>query len=193
MKRYTIILAAAALLGLAACKDTKEHFTLDTYFKEFFRYKDGSQWTYVLASDTTKKETVTVAGLQDGKMVYDAFDQEFFAYDLNSDVENQIKIRAVADQHKINRMGFIYSDVTYFSIFELFYSDGAFSATSGVNDVLTYHPTYVVDGKTYSEVVEMLPYNNNYFTAVYFAKNTGIIRKDYKNGKTYYLRSYSLK
>ncbi len=183
----------AALLGFASCKETKQHFTLNSYFKEFFRYGNNSQWTYVLASDTTLKERVTLAGLQDGKMVYDAFDQEFFAYDLNSDVENQIKIRAVADQNNINRLGFIYFDVTYTTIFELFYSEGVFSATSGRNDVLNFLPTYTVNGKTYNEVVEMLPNNNNYFTAIYFAKNIGIIRKDLKNGKTYYLQSYSLK
>lgn len=182
------------LLFTAACNkfETVKHFTINPSVKSFFQYKTGSTWEYVLETDSTKKAVTTVLNYREGKMVWDAFTQDFFEYDLVSPLDSLIKLRAIADENNISWTNFLYRDTTYKVALQWFNVNGNFTAVNGTGDTLNLLSSKMVKGVTYNSVMELAPARKTLFRKVWIAQNVGIIQKQLKNGDMYMLKTYSL-
>ncbi|MCC7298003.1 MAG: hypothetical protein IT244_06680 [Bacteroidia bacterium] len=191
MKRIQFLFLFS-LLFLGACDkfSTKKHYTLDPSFRTFFNYQNGSEWKYFEVSDTSKVETVTVSGYLSGRMTWDAFDQEFIQYDLVSDKDSTLKLRAVADENNVARASLLVKDTLFKQCAEWYYVSGQFAGSA--LDSFVMHPTYVQNGKSYNEVIELIPKSSILFKRLFIAKSIGIIRKELKSGKTFVLKSYQV-
>lgn len=180
------------LLFFSNCKDTRKQFTLDGYFKEFFAFGNGSEWTYVLASDTQQKMHMKVHNYSNGRMDWDAFSQEFIDYDLFCDNGDTFKIRAIADEGNVVRSSLFVLDSFLRVSNQWFYTTNNFSTVLANGDTIAMLPVFRVGDIEYSNVLEVIPSFKRYFKRFYIAKNIGFIRRDMVNGKTYLLKSYSL-
>ena len=180
------------ILSLGSCKKwaTKQEYTLDPGFRSYFNYKNGSEWNYIEINDTTKKETVTVTGFMDGKMVWDALEQEFLQYDLISTRDSSYKIRLIADANNVGRAAILVKDTLYKQAAEWYYVGGNFAGTVGSGDTFIFHSNYTQAGKSYTDVIEFKPKKDNYFQRIWLASKVGIIRKELKSGEVYILKSY---
>lgn len=194
MKRLLLLVVPALFIFLGSCSklDSKKHFTLNPEFVAYFKFNKGSQWKYYEQSDTTLIETAVATDLVEGKMVWDAFDQEFIQYDVESDLPSHYKIRAVADENEVTKATFFVLDSFYRIGAQWYYSNGNFNAVANTGDSLRVLPTYTTGGKTYNSVLELKPANSDHFKTMHIAKNIGIIRKELKSGKTFILKSYQL-
>lgn len=194
MRRFLLSISLIGFFALGGCDkfSTVQHFTLDPSIKAFFNYNDGSRWNYVLESDTNVKEVVTVQGHKEGKMVWDAFTQEFFDYDLVSDRDSSLKLRAIADENNVCRAALLVKDTSYKQVVSWYYTGGFYSGANGNQDTLDMRNQVTINGINYSNVLVISPASNPYYRKLYFAKNIGIIRKELTGGKVYTLRSYSV-
>lgn len=195
MRRILFYLISLTLVALGSCGKftSKKHYTLDPDFKVFFNYHDGSQWKYVLESDTNIVEIVSVVNHKEGRMDWDAFDQEFFEYDLLSDRDSNCKLRAIADENKVTRAAFFRKDTgVYHLALEWYFSDGSYHSSGGTGDSVRVLPQKIVNGRLYTNVLEIVPADHSRYNRMYIARNVGIVRKELANGKVYLLKSYSL-
>jgi hypothetical protein len=192
MSRFILVLAALFLVLIGGCGKSQKHFKLDPAFKQYFLFKNGSKWLYSSVSDTSDKETITSHDLMEGKMFWDAQDQEFIQVDLFSDRDSSYKLRAIADDQDVNRAVVIVKDVQYKKTMEWFSAFGVLSGIKGTGDSFTLHPTYVVEGNTYNNVVELKPASPVRYKRLFMAPGVGIVRKEMLSGKTYVLKSYLL-
>lgn len=189
----TIILG---LLGIAistfsSCGklETKQEFKLADGFKDYLEFKEGTEWIFMKQSDTTITDTATVQGYQTGKMVYDAFTQEFFNYNILCRKDSSYLVRAVADRNQTDRISIIRDDPSFNIGVQLFKDQVGYAVVDGRGDILTTLDTFSVAGRKYSQVlkVELNP-NNPVFNTVYLVPGLGIVRKDCKTGVNWYLK-----
>jgi hypothetical protein len=189
---WTVILVLAFFAGSCEKLSSKKSYTIDPVFREYFNFKNGSQWKYILLSDTTVTETVELQGYLNGKSVWDAFEQEFLQYDLVSDIDSSYKLRAVADEFNSVNTSLLVKDTFYRIAAQWYYFSNTFTGLSGTGDSFTYHPQYLLRGKNYADVIELIPKGSRYFKALFMARHVGIIRKDMKGGKSYVLKSWQV-
>ena len=193
MKGKLLSIAALFILFVSCSKlNSRKHYKLDDNFRSFFNYNNGSIWNFVQENDTNYHEKVEVLAHLEGKMVWDGFDQEFFEYKLISDKDSEILFRAIADENDVGRAVILRKDTGYRHAAEWFYGQGQFSVVSGTGDSLIVHNSYTVLGKSYTDVIELVPKTSAYYRRILIAKKVGIIRKVMKNGKAYVLKSYSV-
>lgn len=192
MKHLKWVIVPALLFFAVSCAkfNSKKHYRLDSYFKSFFSFNNGSEWKYTLQSDTSVVETVKLVGFSKGIMSWDAFDQEFIQYDLHSDRDSIYKMRTVADDNGVALANLLVRDTFFRIAAQWFYNSNQFSGISGTGDTFNVHDTFYQNGKTYTDVIELRPKKSKYFKAVYMARNIGIIRKDFVSGRNYILKSY---
>lgn len=190
--RYIQFLLAAGLLLLSGCEklNSKKHYVLDAGFQTYFNFNNGSEWNYTEMGDSTDKEKVVVSGFLKGKMVWDAFDQEFLQYDLVSDRDSIYKLRSIADENNVARASLLVRDTAFKQAAEWYYVAGQFVGSSGSGDSFIYHASYSQGGKVYQDVIELKPKMSAYFKRIYMSRNVGIIRKELTSGKVYLLKSY---
>ncbi|MBL7812522.1 MAG: hypothetical protein JNL57_09895 [Bacteroidetes bacterium] len=193
VKTSGILISATLMLIGCTVFNSVQHYRLDPGFTSYFRYGNGSTWTYTLASDTQVKETVQMNGFQQGKMNWDGFDQEFFSYELITDNGSKELVRAVATEGQTARWALLIWDTSYRQAAEMYYTTAGFAGVSGQMDTLNFYSQYIAGDRNYTDVVELKLKNKRYYKALYFARNVGIIRKDQSNGKTWFLKNASLK
>lgn len=202
VKQFFYIAFSILLVGIAAsCKDSKKEFKIDSEFKQYFMFKEGSFWEFALASDSNTKEKVEIKNFEAANEVNDAFLAEFFKYELKSNREPSLELRAVADVDQTQFMSILVRDsfkTTLDSQFKfvsvLFKSSCCFAKASkfGVqNDIKTY-ADYPVGSKVYHDVVEIIPDSPKHFKKLAFAKNIGLIYREYADGHMWMLKNYSL-
>lgn len=194
MKKNWVSSFCAICILLVSCNklQTVQHFKMPPYMRDFFNYNDGSKWHYHEISDTNIKETVTVTGHREGKAVWDAFDQEFFEYDMSSDRDSMFKLRAIADENDIARLSLFQRDTSFKTMISWYFVGGAFSSISGTGDSVILHPQFVVNSISYADVLEFVPAIPRHIKRLFLARHVGIVRKDMANGKVFLLKSYTL-
>lgn len=194
MKRIIFFSFLGGLLLVSGCSkfESVKHFKMDAAVRSYFQYKEGSKWEYVLESDSNVRETTTVVNYLEGKMVWDAFDQEFFEYNLSSTRDSSLKLRAIADDKELSRASLIVKDTSYKLALQWTFAGGIYAAVSGTGDTLKTYSSKMVRGISYSDVMEFIPAKKVFYRNVWFAKNVGIIRKQRLNGEVMLLRSFSL-
>lgn len=178
--------------------ETKKHYTIDDDFKTYFRFKPESRWYYALAGDTQVKETLVLRNYEEGKIVTDAYEAEHFTFEMNSNREATFIARNIAYSPKTSIMAILCKDTFYQS------SDSAFKfaadlrkteagyGISSPDDTLNFYPNFYVGDIQYFNVLELKIKNSPFFKRLYFAKDVGIIRRDYRNGHIWLLRNYSV-
>ncbi len=193
-RKFILFGGAALFLLLGGCDkfSSVKHFVIDSGVRSYFQYKTGSNWEYVLQTDTNVKVTTTVLNYKEGKMQWDAFSQEFFEYDLSSPIDSLVKLRAIADDNNVTRINLLYRDTTFKVAMQWYYVGGIYTAVSGTNDTLNMLGTRNVNGKNYDEVMEYAPAKKSLYRKLWIARNVGIVRKEMKDGRVFLLRSYSL-
>jgi hypothetical protein len=192
MPRFIILFACLFLLSLGACDKSQKHFKLDPVFRQYFDFPNGSSWDYVALNDTTDKETVVAKDFLEGKIFWDALDQEFIQVDLHSNKDSIYKLRVIADDNNTNRASLFVKDTFFKTTMEWYTAFGIMAGVKGSGDSFTLHPSYTVRGKTYSNVMELRPLQSIEYIKLFVAPNVGVIRKDLVSGKSYVLKSYSL-
>lgn len=185
---------AAGLIFAAGCEKsgTKKEFLLDQQFRDYFYYRNGSEWNYILASDTNVKETVMVQNLKEGQMFWEDIVQDFFTYELSSNTDSLQIIRAIASDYNTGRWAMLYRDTTFKQVGELYYAASQIGGVQGNNDTVNYLSSMSVGDKTYNDVVELRSARKKIIRRLYFARKVGIIRRDYMDGRVYLLKSYTL-
>ena len=183
------------LLALGSCEklSQKEEFFLNPEFVNFFKFKEQSAWNYIEKGGSSTAASIEVVGPKEGVMDLGNNKQEFFSYELNSNGTKDMLIRAIADEDKINRLSLFVLDTSYKVVAELFYLEGSFRPYAGRSDVLIEHDTKEINGKTYSDVIEMQLKENEFLNKVFFANKVGIIALEEKSSRELLLSSYLLK
>ena len=195
MRSVFCILSALALLFFSACEKsgTRKLYVLDGYFKSYFEFKEGSTWNYYLYNDTNVKETIQLSNLVKGIMYWEDMEQEFFTYNLNSSIDSQMIVRAAATPDNTGRWALLYNQNNFRQIAELYYNTNQIGGVQGNNDTVTYLSTFNVSDVVYNDVIKLKSSRNRVVSHLYFAKNVGIIRRDYTDGRIFLLKSYLLK
>jgi hypothetical protein len=192
MPRLIAVFAVLLLVFTSSCEKSRKHFTLDPVLRQYFSFANGSQWKYTLLSDSSQLETVTVENYVNGKMVWDAMDQEFIQLDLISDKDSIYKHRAIADENNASRAVMFVRDGHFKTVMEWYSASGNLAGQKGSADSFTLHPTYTVQNKTYTNVIELKANKPVVFSRLFIAPNVGVIRKELLSGKVYVLKSYTL-
>jgi hypothetical protein len=189
------IISALALLFFSACEKsgTRKLYVLDGFFRSYFEFKEGSTWQYYLNSDTNVRETVQLSNFVQGIMIWEDMEQEFFTYSLNSSIDSQMIVRTAATPDNTGRWALLYNQNNYRQIAELYYNTNQLSGVQGNNDTVTYLSSFNVSDVVYNDVIKLKSSRNRVVSHLYFAKNVGIIRRDYVDGRIFLLKSYSLK
>jgi len=196
VKRIIYIANLFLLLGVfgscAKLQQKKEYF-LNQEFKKYFKFGAQSSWNYVENGGSSTAASMELNTPKEGILDLGEVKQEFFSYELNGTGTKNMLLRAVADEDKISRMSLFVSDTTYKVIVELFYLDGVFTSYAGRNDVLIEHASKEINGKTYSDVIELQLNENEFYEKVFFAAQVGIIALEEKSSRDLFLNSYILK
>ncbi len=195
MRSVICIISALALLLFSACEKsgTNKLYVLDGFFRSYFEFKEGSTWQYYLNSDTNVRETVQLSNFVQGIMIWEDMEQEFFTYSLNSSIDSQMIVRTAATPDNTGRWALLYNQNNYRQIAELYYNTNQLSGVQGNNDTVTYLSSFNVSDVVYNDVIKLKSSRNRVVSHLYFAKNVGIIRRDYVDGRIFLLKSYSLK
>ena len=195
MRSVICIFSALALLLFSACEKsgTRKLYVLDGFFRSYFEFKEGSTWQYYLNSDTNVRETVQLSNFVQGIMIWEDMEQEFFTYSLNSSIDSQMIVRTAATPDNTGRWALLYNQNNYRQIAELYYNTNQISGVQGNNDTVTYLSSFNVSDVVYNDVIKLKSSRNRVVSHLYFAKNVGIIRRDYVDGRIFLLKSYSLK
>jgi len=192
-----LVVAAAGLSLLGACK-TKviREIPLHPLTIDFISFGNGSVWNYVKQGDTTVKETVVANNFMTGSNRYDEVENEFVAYELNSDLNFDIQVRAESGlKDPIDRIVFVTKTTAQLVYGPIFWCNGAdFTGNSG--DTVNFFATYMVGDTPFSNVVEIKPFNDPQFPPLYksiaISREIGVVKKQYMNGDVYLLRSYNV-
>lgn len=196
-KKSVFTFAAAILLALGACESNNiREIPLHSLTTDFVSFGSGSVWKYVKQGDTTIKETVTASNFMSGSNRYDEVQNEFVAYDLRSDRNYDIQVRAESGlKDPIDRIVFVTKTDVQLVYGPLFWCNGSdFTGNSG--DTVNFFQTYMVGDTPFSNVVELRPFSDPQFPPLYksiaISREIGIVRKEYLNGDVYLLRSYKV-
>jgi hypothetical protein len=197
LKKVLFGVAAAGLLALTACESNNiREIPLHKLTTDFVSFGNGSVWTYVKQGDTTVKEIVTASNFMTGSNRYDEVQNEFVAYDLISNLNFGIQVRAESGlKDPIDRIVFVTQTDVQLVYGPLFWCNGSdFTGNSG--DTVNSFATYMVGDMPFSNVVELRPFNDPQFPPMYksiaISREIGIVKKEYLNGDVYLLRSYKV-
>lgn len=195
MRQPAIIFLSALTILFSSCEKvgTKKLYKLDEGFKSYFKANDGSFWKYKLATDTSVVETVISSGFESGDLYWEDLVQEFFTYNLTSDIDSPMIVRTVATADFAARWALLRRDTGFKQIAELFYTSAQLSGVGGNNDTVNYLPSMNVGDVVYNNVVELISARKRHVKKLYFASNIGIIRKDLTDGRIFLLSEYKLK
>ncbi|MBS3914753.1 MAG: hypothetical protein KG003_09645 [Bacteroidetes bacterium] len=192
MRRLILVLSLSGLIWMTSCDKSQKHFKIDALMRSYFSFGNGSTWTYYSLSDSADKEQIVVQDRTEGKMVWDAFDQEFIQVDLASDKDSIYKLRVIADDQNTSRAVMFVKDTFFKHTMDWSCASGILSGIKGSGDSFTLHPSMTIAGKTYANVVELKPLHSVVYRKIFLAQNIGIVRKELLSGKTYVLKSYSV-
>ncbi len=188
-----ILFLILGVFGSCAKLQQKKEYFLNQEFKSYFKFGAQSSWNYVESGGSSTVASMELNTPKDGILDLGEVKQEFFSYELNGTGTKDFLLRAVADEDKISRMSLFVSDTTYKVIVELFYLDGVFLSYTGRNDVLIEHASKEINGKTYSDVIELQLNENEFYDKIFFAAQVGIVALEEKSSRDLYLQSYILK
>lgn len=192
--KYSAILFLSVSI-MQSCKPTDQvKQVLDPSSKDYFEVKNGSTYTFTDISDTTISIKYTSENYLNNQSNPDIENNEIMSYDLVSSGQPKISIRTEAGGSTYkDRIAMITNrnDTNYVGpiIFNL---GGTFSKIQNSSDSVIQHPFYTINNRTYSDVVRIVLGGNNLYKEVYYAKNIGLIGKKERNGKFYYVKSYSV-
>ena len=189
---YIALLLSAIFMSVSGCQKlaSKELYGLDDNFKCLFSFPEGSTWVYYLSTDTQQKETVLLKNRLQGKMRFDNLEQEFISYELHSSTDSQQLIRCMATGENTARWAMLYKDTFYRQVAEMYYSSSRFSGVMGNGDTVNYLASLSVGDVMYYNVIELRSARQKKYSRLYFSGNTGIVRKDCVDGRTYLLKSF---
>jgi hypothetical protein len=189
------IISALGLLLVSACEKsgTRKLYVLDGYFGSYFEFKDGSTWNYYLNNDTNVRETVVLSNYVAGVMLWEDMEQEFFTYTLNSSIDSQMIVRTAATPDNTGRWALLYNQNNFRQIAELYYNTNQIGGVQGNNDTVSYLSSFNVGDVVFNDVIRLQSNRKRVLKELYFAKNVGVIRRDYVDGRIFLLKSYSLK
>jgi hypothetical protein len=190
--RSSILVACvAALLLFEACNpNTIRKIPLHDLTVKFVEFGNGSEWNYVLEGDTVVKENVKAEGYVQGKNVYDEVENSFIVYDLKSNLNQHIQVRAESGlKDPIDRVVFVTNDNTEFVYGPVFWCNGAEFIGNAV-DTLTMHSSFMVGDLSYPNVLHLKLKNNPVYRSIAISREIGIVRKEYSDGKVFLLTSY---
>jgi hypothetical protein len=189
------IISALGLLLVSACEKsgTRKLYVLDGYFRSYFEFKDGSTWNYYLNNDTNVRETVVLSNYVAGVMLWEDMEQEFFTYTLNSSIDSQMIVRTAATPDNTGRWALLYNQNNFRQIAELYYNTNQIGGVQGNNDTVSYLSSFNVGDVVFNDVIRLQSNRKRVLKELYFAKNVGVIRRDYVDGRIFLLKSYSLK
>ena len=195
MRSVICIISALGLLLVSACEKsgTRKLYVLDGYFRSYFEFKDGSTWNYYLNNDTNVRETVVLSNYVAGVMLWEDMEQEFFTYTLNSSIDSQMIVRTAATPDNTGRWALLYNQNNFRQIAELYYNTNQIGGVQGNNDTVSYLSSFNVGDVVFNDVIRLQSNRKRVLKELYFAKNVGVIRRDYVDGRIFLLKSYSLK
>lgn len=195
MRSVICIISALGLLLVSACEKsgTRKLYVLDGYFRSYFEFKDGSTWNYYLNNDTNVRETVVLSNYVAGVMLWEDMEQEFFTYTLNSSIDSQMIVRTAATPDNTGRWALLYNQNNFRQIAELYYNTNQIGGVQGNNDTVSYLSSFNVGDVVFNDVIRLKSNRKRVLKELYFAKNVGVIRRDYVDGRIFLLKSYSLK
>lgn len=178
--------------GFQQCKNDPEKRFLQSETKEWFDFKDGSQWRYMLSSDTSNIDTVTLKDYSNGFGTPDVFNTEFVYYKIKSQKSFSVNLGIEASLNDpMDRITVINLEIdtpAYGPIF--WYKRPDFLGYP--LDTFNLYPNYNIADRNYADVLMYSPFKNKLYKTVYFAKNIGIVRKDLINGEKWLLKSYNV-
>ncbi|GEM_PF-1508308 len=194
VKRIIFLTLIISLLFSSACGKlgTKSEYPIEPDVRAYFQYSNGSKWNYVSESDTNLKETTQVEAFKEGKMVWDMFSQQFFECNFVSTRDSVLKLRAIADDVGVSRAIFLVKDTVYKITAEFYYTGGKFRVGTNTGDSIQNFNAKNVFGIVYQDVMEVKTAKGAVYKSIWIAKNIGIIRKEFRNGRVMVLKSYAL-
>jgi len=195
MKRvtvYLILLLLPLLTALSSCnKDAQKSIPLNQLTLDYFQFKDGSEWTYELVSDTTVQEHVVATDFTSGKNRFDEIEISFFKYNLISDKNYSIMVRAESGmKDPVDQVVFVTKD-SFLTYGPILWSD-ATDVSVGGNDSFRYDESVRIGGVEYNKVIRIGFANHPIYKNISMSKELGIVQKQYRNGKTFRLREYKI-
>lgn len=193
IKHFILMFCSAVFLF--SCDDKpKDVQQLDASTKAYFDFKNDSKYTFAEISDSTTDIVYTIKNYVNNTANPDLENNEIISYDMVSDGLPTLNIRAESGglQFK-DRIALLtkYNDTTVIGpiVFNL---NENFSVGVNSGDSAVRYSTYTLGGRTYNDVVRVKPLTNYFYKEVFYAKNIGLIGRRDKNGKVYFLKSYSV-
>jgi len=190
---FLAVLSFFPLLWMAsACGNEKiSSIPLNQNTIEYFRFQNGSEWIYEQVSDTNIKERVVAVDFTSGKNRFDEKEIHFFKYTLQSDLNYSIMVRAESGmQEPIDQVAFITKD-SFLSYGPILWSDVAGISVSG-NDSFRYDESIRIGGIEYNKVIRVAFANHPVYRNISMSRELGIVQKQYRNGRTFRLRSHNI-
>ncbi len=193
IKYLNVLFFLSAVFYSCKPQDQQKH-SLDPNTKAYFDIKNGSKYTFTQPGDTNLVYIYTTSNYNNSQSNPDIENSEILSYDLNSPGKPKITIRAesggtqfrdriavVTNRNDSNFVGPI--------VFNL---DGTFSTITNSGDTVFTYLNYMINGKSFNDVVRVKLYNTEIYREVFFAKNIGLIARKDRDGILYYAKRYSI-
>lgn len=192
VKVYLILLCLPMLAALNSCqREPQRTVPLNQLTIDFFQFKNGSEWIYELVSDTNVRERVVAADFTSGKNRFDEVEISFFKYNLVSDRNFTIMVRAESGmKDPVNQVAFVTKD-SFLSYGPILWSDAS-GVTVGGSDTFRYDESVRIGGMEFNKVIRIGFANHPVYKNISMSKELGIVQKQYRNGKIYRLRQYKI-
>ncbi len=178
-------------LNLSSCKDDpiKYDFQVDT--ASYFRFKNGSIWIYQNPNNLSDFDTIIGSNAGEGFATRDAGLAEIASITLDGSSSPQVIIRAEAiATSDLDRIAVLTKLNNIFNPGPILLN---INGTMNPEDssVLTKLVSFDVAGTQYQDIWEIKLKKHPYFKTLWFAKNTGIIKKELITGEFFDLISYT--
>ena len=190
-KNISVVLSFSilAIVSLLGCKQDPTRFLFQQDTASYFVYKNNATWIYA-TNGNTEGDTVVSTDLATGMADRSEGIVEVASVTLLGTKEKKTIIRSeVVPTQNVDRIAILHLvDALFIPNPVVINIAGDMNAED--SSKVTKLPNLSVNGKVYSEVLEMNLKGNPYFKKVWFAKNIGIVRKVYLNNDTFNLVSF---
>ncbi len=189
---YLVLLCMPLLWVMNSCEtNPQKSVPLNQLTIDYFQFKNGSEWIYELVSDTNIKERVVAADFTSGKNRFDEVEISFFKYNLVSDKNFSIMVRAESGmKDPVDQVAFVTSD-PFLTYGPILWSDAS-GVSVGGTDSFRFDESVRIGGVEYNKVIRIAFANHPVYKNISMSKELGIVQKQYRNGKTFRLRQYKL-
>jgi hypothetical protein len=188
-KNFIVYIAASAFF-VSCGSDKQTAQKLDSTTKDYFEVKNGSIYVFTEVGDTTINSVYTSESYINTQANPDIENNEIMTYNLVSSGNPTYTIRCESGGAQFkDRIALITQKNDTLVIGPIVFNLGG-TFTTGINsyDSAIFYPSYTINGRVFSNVVRVKPYQNTKYLEVFYAKNIGLIGRREKNNKFYYLK-----